>query len=146
VTSLRRRLLVWLIGMLTAVGVLAGIAAYLLDRQEVSEQLDAQLAQIALNVGNVDQPITPRAGEGYSFDPEDAYLITIWDAAGTAHSSAPGLRPARPTTSGYGYLHTAGEDWRRYALVSHDRTVEVAQRTVVRQSSLRIRHSGRFCR
>ena len=42
-TSLRGRLLVWLLGLFTAVGLLAGAIAYVLDGDEVDEALDAQL-------------------------------------------------------------------------------------------------------
>ncbi|MBN9009410.1 MAG: hypothetical protein J0H63_04490, partial [Rhizobiales bacterium] len=71
--SLRGRLLVWLIGLLTAVGLLAGVAAYLLDLDEVDGFLDGQLRQIAVNTGD-----TPRSGLGGSLDidPEDEFIVT----------------------------------------------------------------------
>ena len=132
-TSLRSRLLVWLIGLLTAVGCLAGLAAYWLDRDEVAEALDAQLAQIALNVGTTDRPASARAGDGYDIDPEDAFVVTIWDAAGERHSSTPSVDFPKPSEGGYAYLRAAGEAWRGFALVGPERTVQVAQRMVVRE-------------
>jgi two-component system OmpR family sensor kinase/two-component system sensor histidine kinase QseC len=132
-TSLRGRLLVWLIGLLTAVGALAGLAAYWLDREEVAEALDTQLAQIAVNVGSTDRPATARMGDGYAFDPEDIYVITIWEASGERHSSIPSIAFPKPSAGGYANLQAAGEAWRSFALVSSDRTVEVAQRIVVRE-------------
>ncbi len=132
-TSLRGRLLVWLIALLTSVGGLAGFAAYWLDRDEVAEALDAQLAQIALNVGNTDRPASARMADGDKIDPEDTFVVTIWDAAGNQHSSVASIVFPRPSEGGYLNLRAAGEDWRGFALVGPDRTVEVAQRTIVRE-------------
>ena len=60
--SLRGRLLLWLLGLLTGVGVLAGLGAYVLDRNEVDGSLDAQLRQIALNIGDTRSPASGNGG------------------------------------------------------------------------------------
>lgn len=132
-TSLRGRLLIWLIGLLTAMGVLAGIAAFMLDRNEVDEALDAQLKQIALNVGMTDFPMAAREGDGVALDPEDEFVVTIWDAADRRHSSDPSFLAPRPLGAGYAEFTTAGETWRAYARLDRGRTIQVAQRTVVRE-------------
>jgi two-component system OmpR family sensor kinase len=133
VTSLRGRLLIWLLGLLTVVSVLAGIAAYTLDRDEVDGSLDGQLRQIALNVGNTDFPVGAGQGDGVAIDPEDEFVVAIWDRAGQRHSSGPRFLTARPTAPGYSNFEAAGEDWRGYTRIDQDRTIQVAQRLVVRE-------------
>ena len=130
--SLRARLLVGLLGLLTLVGMLAGIVAYVLDRKEVDEALDGQLRQIATNVGDTDFPAAAREGDGVPIDPEDEFVVTIWDRSGKPHSSDPSYHVARPETTGYSNFHTAGEEWRAYGRIDRDRMVQVAQRMVVR--------------
>ncbi len=132
-TSLRGRLLIWLFCLLTAMSVLAGIVAYVLDRNEVDESLDGQLRQIALNVGNTDAPIAARRGDGVTLDPEDAFVVTIWDGTGRQHSSDPSFMTARPTEAGYSNFTAEGEAWRGYTRIDQDRAILVAQRLVVRQ-------------
>src|SRR5581483_1810497 len=133
VTSLRGRLLIWLFCLLTAMSVLAGIVAYVLDRNEVDESLDGQLRQIALNVGNTDAPIAARQGDGVTLDPEDAFVVTIWDGTGRQHSSDPSFMTARPTEAGYSNFEAEGEAWRGYTRIDKNRAILVAQRLVVRQ-------------
>lgn len=132
-TSLRGRLLIWLFGLLTAMSVLAGIVAYALDRNEVDESLDGQLRQIALNIGNTDAPVGARQGDGVTLDPEDAFVVTIWDGTGRQHSSDPSFMTARPTEAGYSNFTAEGEAWRGYTRIDQDRAILVAQRLVVRQ-------------
>ena len=131
-TSLRGRLLAWLLGLMTVMGVLAGGAAYMLDRNEVDGSLDGQLRQVAMNVGDTDFPVSTRLGDGVALDPEDAFVVTIWDRLGDPHSSDPSLRPGQPTKPGYSDFEMAGERWRAYAQIDPGRTIQVAQRMVVR--------------
>jgi len=113
--------------------VLAGIVAYALDRNEVDESLDGQLRQIALNMGNTDSPVASRQGDGVTLDPEDAFVVTIWEASGRLHSSDPLFMTARPTEAGYSNFTAEGEAWRGYTRIDRDRAILVAQRLVVRQ-------------
>ena len=129
--SLRGRLLLWLLGTLTAVGVLAGVGAYVLDRSEVDGSLDAQLRQIALNIGDTRSPVSGN-GDGISLDPEDALVVTIWDQTGRRRSSDSSVIIPRQAETGFANLDGSGEAWRSYALVEPGRTVQVSQRMVVR--------------
>jgi two-component system, OmpR family, sensor kinase len=131
-TSLRSRLLAWLLGLLTAMGVIAGIVAYVVDRDEVDESLDVQLRQVAASIGDTDLPLPSRAGDAVSLDPEDELVVTVWDGSAPGHSSDPSFHAARPNKVGYSNFDAGGEDWRAYARVVGDRTIEVAQRMVVR--------------
>jgi two-component system, OmpR family, sensor kinase len=130
--SLRARLLAGLLGLLTVIGVLAGLAAYLLDRNEVDESLDGQLRQLAMNVGTTAFPVAGSEVNGVPIDPEDRFVITIWDTSGRVRSSDPTFSPLRPTATGYSDFDAAGEAWRAYTQFDGDQTVQVAQRMVVR--------------
>jgi signal transduction histidine kinase len=112
--------------------VLAGIVAYALNRREVDQSLDAQLRQIALNVGDTDSPATARQGDGVTLDPEDVFVVTIWNSAGERRSSDGAFLIAQPPQAGYSDFDAEGEEWRGYVRLDRDRTVLVAQRLVVR--------------
>jgi signal transduction histidine kinase len=113
--------------------VLAGIVAYVLNRNEVNQSLDGQLRQIALNVGDTDSPATARQGDGVTLDPEDVFVVTIWNSAGERHSSDTSFVAAQPKQVGYADFKAEGQEWRGYARIERDRTVLVAQRLVVRE-------------
>ncbi len=130
--SLRRLLLVWLLGLLTAAGVLAASFAYVLDRNEINDSLDGQLRQLAMNVGETDVPASVSETSGVMQDPEDEFVLTIWDQSGQPHSSDPSFHVDRPAAAGYANFVNAGEVWRAYTRVAQHRTIEVAQRMVVR--------------
>ena len=110
-TALRGRLLAWLLGLLTLMAVLAGIVAYISDREEVDETLDTQLRQIALNVSGVDLPVGSQAGDGVSIDPEDEFVVTVWDGTGAPHSSDPSFRAARPAEAGWYARKSSAQRW-----------------------------------
>ena len=130
--SLRNQLLASLFALVTVLGALGGIGAYLVSRGEVDQSLDGQLRQIALNVGDTDNPVSPDRADGVKLDPEDAFVVTIWDMQGAPLSSDPSFHPPRPRDTGYANFAAQGEQWRAYALVGPNRTVQVAQRMVVR--------------
>src|SRR5579871_1511416 len=133
--SLRRRLLIGLISSFTIMAVLAGVVAYVLDRNEVNLSLDGQLRQLALNVGDTNRPAAVDSADNVTLDPEDEFVIAIWDESGHASQSDPSVILPRPATSGFAYAHLADEDWRTYSLVNRSRVIEVAQRVVVREES-----------
>jgi two-component system OmpR family sensor kinase len=133
VRSLRARLLVGLLGLLSAMSIIAGIAAYVLDRNEVDEWLDGQLRQIAMNVGDTDYPLAVREGDGVSIEPEDEVVVTIWNRSGQAHSSDASYQVVKPEATGYANFEAMGEEWRAYTWIDGDRAVQVAQRMAVRE-------------
>lgn len=130
--SLRNRLLVSLLALVTILGALGGIGAYMVSRGEVDQSLDAQLRQIALNVGDTDYPVSSNRADGVKLDPEDEFVVTIWDTNGAPRSSDPSFPTSRPNGTGYLDFTAEGEQWRAYAEVGTSRTVQVAQREVVR--------------
>jgi len=129
--SLRGRLLLWLLGLLTVVAMLAGVAAYVIDRGEVDQSLDVQLRQIALNIGDTRRPVSGDGG-GVSLDPEDALVVTISDVAGQRRTSDASVSIPLQTETGFTNVTASGEAWRSYTLVEPNRTVQVSQRREVR--------------
>ncbi len=131
--SLRGQFLAWLTGALTAAGLLAGTAAYLLDRAEVAETLDAQLRQVAIYFGRDGVPATLSAGLAAAVDVEDELVIVAWDPRGKSRSSDYELDLPRPIATGFFEATAAGEDWRVFAEVGLEETVGVAQRMALRR-------------
>src|SRR5262249_41090453 len=134
-TSLRRGLLAWLLGLITMIGVLAAAAAYVLDLQEVNESLDEQLRQGALNVGDTILPVRAAESDDAATEPEDGLGVTIWTTAGQSASTDQAFHADRPNTSGYADCEAAGEEWRGYTRFAGERAIQVAQRMVVRDES-----------
>ena len=130
--SLRRTALVYVTVLLSVIGLAASGFAYLYAHDAATEFLDGQLRQIALNAGGglspADAPTDPDQ------DPEDQFAVSIWDAqGGLVHASLPSVHIPPKTRPGYATVEAAGEEWRVYTTGNSRRTVQVAQREVVRQ-------------
>jgi signal transduction histidine kinase len=132
-TTLRRQLYVSLILLLTAAGVVGGISAYFVSRQEPDAFLDGQLRQIALYVGDVGRPAPPADPSAPALDPDDAIVIQIWNGAGMpVRLSHPAIDIPRQAVTGFSNTTGANDSWRTYTLVSPNRIVQVSQRASVR--------------
>ena len=129
--SLRNTALMWMTVLLTGVGALAVMISYQLAQNEAAGFLDSQLRQIALNAG---QGLAADAAPPADHDPEDEFAIQIWDAAGKKiRSSSSGIEIPLQEGPGFATISAGGEEWRVYTLGDSRRTVQVAQRMVVRQ-------------
>jgi two-component system OmpR family sensor kinase len=130
--SLRRTALVYVTVLLSVVGLTASTFAYLYAHDAATEFLDGQLRQIALNAGGGVSPA--EAPVEADQDPEDQFAVSIWDAQGRlVHASLPSVHIPPQTRSGYATAEAAGEKWRVYTTSDSQRTVQVAQREVVRE-------------
>ena len=134
--SLRGRLTLWFTILLVAMGLIGGIAAYLITRNDPDRFVDDQLRQIALEIGDPTATAAARARAG--LDPSDVVAVQAWDAAGhVVRATPPGIALPRQATTGFSELTSAGERWRTYTLAGPERTVQVAQRaTVVQEIAL----------
>jgi two-component system OmpR family sensor kinase len=129
-TSLRRTALVWMTVLLALVGVVAVLISYEFARREAGTFLDGQLRQISLNAG---EGFPESAGPPVDHDPEDEFSVMIWDAQGTvAHRSPSDIDIPRQDRLGFTTIRAAGDRWRVYTSSDGVRTVQVAQRTSVR--------------
>ncbi|WP_315918237.1 ATP-binding protein [Mesorhizobium sp. SP-1A] len=119
---------------MTAIGICAAVTSYVLVRSEASTFLDNQLRQIALYVGDAPSPPASGPDSGVPHDPEDDFVIQVWDAAGRPlRQSHPAVGLPRQSATGFADISTDDSDWRVYTLAAPDRTVQVSQDTRVRQ-------------
>lgn len=130
--SLRGRLTLWFTMLLAAMGLISGIAAYLITRHDPDRFVDDQLRQIAAQTGDPTGVAAQPARAG--LDPSDIIAVQVWDAAGRLlRATPPGIALPRQTATGFSEPASAGERWRTYTLASPERTVQVSQRLAVVQ-------------
>jgi two-component system OmpR family sensor kinase len=128
--SIRRHLLIALLGTLCAAMLLGGWATYRAARDEAGELFDYHLQQIALSLR--DQRFEGSA-EALARDERLDYVIRVWDRSGLTifYSRPHGVLP-EPTRLGYSTTETANGAWRLYAIQHHGQTIAVAQPMRVR--------------
>lgn len=141
--SIRRRLLIALLGALLGAGVIAAVATYASARGEVDTLLDEELRQIALslrNHGQLDLERLQRARD----DPELRVLVQIWDPAFAQPYSSRAVDPLpRSGAEGFETVEHDGRSWRIYATSSGKQAIQVAQPTALR-TELAARSAGRL--
>lgn len=129
--SIRKQLLLWLIGGMLLSTCTAGISMYWIALDEASELFDYQIKQVSLSLLNQsDLPIAQRGHE----DPEEDNFIQIWNAQGKLLFAS---HPSQllPRYAGFG-LHTVNinqQTWRLYISQRHGRFIQVAQPVSERQ-------------
>ncbi|HEY3147131.1 MAG TPA: ATP-binding protein [Dongiaceae bacterium] len=131
--SLRRTFRLWLTVLLLAIGLITAVASYWLAGNEAADYLDNQLRQIALYVWNVPEgfhtDIVPPP-----HDPEDDFVVQVWDAAGAPiMSSTPAVPIPRGAATGFSEVEVNGEEYRVYTAIDRVRTVQVSQQLEVRE-------------
>ena len=130
--SIRRTLIVWLLGGLIAIAVAISAATYIAARKEIGDLQDLQLKQLAYSSRiddllrgrqpGFESPDTPR-GAGVT-----EIVTQIWDRNGVlAYWSQPGLGLPIPAEEGYTTVRNNGRDWRVYTLVQGTHALQVAQ-------------------
>ena len=130
--SIRRRLLVALLGALLGAGLIAAIATYLAVREEVDSLLDEELRQIALSLRDHSQLDLARLQRA-SDDPGLRALVQIWDPAFERPYSSRAIDPLpRVNAEGFATLVHDGREWRIYATPSGKQVIQVAQPTALR--------------
>lgn len=130
--SIRRRLLVALLGALLVAGLAGAIGTFLSARGEVSRLLDEELRQVALSLRDHSQLDIARL-ESRTDDPELRVLVQIWDPAFERPYSSRAASPLpRQAAEGYATLRHEGRTWRVYTAFSERQTIQVAQPTQLR--------------
>ena len=141
--SIRRRLLIALLGALLGSGSIAAIATYASARSEVDSLLDEELRQIALSLRDHAQLDLARLQRA-SDDPDLRVLVQIWDPAFARPYSSRAIDPLpRLNTEGFATLDHDGRGWRIYATPSGNQAIQVAQPTALR-AELAARSAGRL--
>jgi two-component system, OmpR family, sensor kinase len=135
VASLRTQLWFWLSGLLTVAGLLAAAFSFWTAQDEARSFFDNQLRLMAIHVGD---PATPAVAAPTQVpgdhDPEDDFLVQVWDAGGTqVRSSLPLVDVPAGDKTGFSDVSSASGRWRTYTLKAPSRTVQVSQQSVVRE-------------
>jgi len=132
-TSLRKRLLVALLGALLFVGILASAATYLSARSEISSLLDEELRQVALSLRDhavLDLSRLARA----SGDARQRVVVQIWDPTGVAlYASNTGTPLPLVRADGFVNLTHEGREWRVYSSTLGLQTIQVGQPVALRR-------------
>jgi two-component system OmpR family sensor kinase len=130
--SIRRRLLLALLGMLLVAGLAGAVATFLSARGEVDRLLDEELRQVALSLRDHARLDLARLDSRTS-DPDLRLLVQIWDPAfDRPYSSRLASPMPRQQTEGYTTLEHEGRAWRIYTTFSGKQTIQVGQPTVLR--------------
>jgi len=125
VRTIRRQLLLWLLGGVLACTVIAGFAMYLKVREEASELFDYQLREIAASLPAHFSAARDEPGE---HDPEQDIVVQVWNAAGArVYASQPGVALPRLAHDGFRTVRADGTVWRVFAHTRRGRFVQVAQ-------------------
>jgi two-component system, OmpR family, sensor kinase len=123
--SLRRTITVRAMAMLAIVGIVAAAATFALVSYEMNKFLDAQLQEIAVNVGPGDRS---EGGPLLDSEDEDQLVVRIRDRSGQiVHRSGPEIDIPWEAKPGLSDLTAAGQDWRVYRWSHASEDIQVAQ-------------------
>jgi len=132
VNSIRRRLLVALLGALLVAGIAGAGATFVSAHGEVGRMLDEELRQVALSLRDHSRLDFARL-ESRTNDPDLRVLVQIWDPAfDRPYSSRIATPLPRQKDEGYATLEHEGREWRIYTTSSARQTIQVAQPTALR--------------
>ncbi len=133
-TSLRTQLVVWLIGLLTTVCLLAGGISFLLARDDAEELLDHQLQMLAGSVyeGLHLRDLQKNSSEESEEEKESDYVIQVLPKGESIRSSRSDVILPIEKYTGYSDTEVNGKKWRSYTIVYSNRTVQVSQSDEVR--------------
>lgn len=132
-TSIRQRLLWWLVIGLTAATAAGAWSVYVRARAEARDLFDYQMQLMARSFpdeGFGSLTRTPGAsGSG------DVVVVQIWDRNGVRlYQSRPGSRPPQRSELGFSTVSTPNGDWRVYtALAGDNNVIQVSQPTTLRE-------------
>ena len=132
-TSIRRRLLLWLLsGLLLGVAA-AGVRIYQQTLAEANDLFDYHLKQIAASLpSEAFGPLPPSRLEQQAID--DGLVIQIWDREGLElYFSHPGSLLPQRAELGFSTVVTGRGSWRVYSALERYNVVQVAQPMSVRQ-------------
>lgn len=132
-SSLRARLLAWLLGGVLAVGAIGGFIVYRNALNEADTFFDYHLRQTALVLRDepVEYQLAPRIPA-----PDAAYdfVVQVWSLDGVrVYLSRPHAVLPQVTTLGFSTVQTSEGRWRVFGVQAETRVIQVAQPMSVRQ-------------
>ena len=132
-SSLRARLLGWLLGGVLAVGALGGFIVYHNALREADAFFDYHLRQTALVLRDepVGYQLAPRIAAP---DPGYDFVVQVWSLDGVrVYLSRPHAALPQVTTLGFSTVGSAEGRWRVFGVQAETRVIQVAQPMSVRQ-------------
>ncbi|HET7867288.1 MAG TPA: ATP-binding protein [Burkholderiaceae bacterium] len=135
ITSLRTRLLVFLLGLAALAAAVVALGTYRAVLGETDTLFDYHLRQMALLLR--DQGATPAEAVA-AIDPQPFdYVVQIWSADGaeiySSHSGPTPLLPPRALL-GYSNVEVGRSTWRVYSVVTRSRVIQVGQPVALRRA------------
>ena len=132
-SSLRARLLAWLLGGVIAVGAIGGFIVYRNALSEADDFFDHHLRQTALVLRDepVEYQLAPRIPA-----PDAAYdfVVQVWSLDGVrVYLSRPHAVLPQVTTLGFATVDTSEGRWRVFGVQAQTRVIQVAQPMSVRK-------------
>ena len=133
--SIRARLLVGLLLLVTMMSLIVGSITYRRVLGETSNLFDYQLRQMALSLGDEGSFVS---GYALPAHPENSdFVIQIWDISTGTRIASPGLPFLDNAILGYSDLTVRNERWRVYALENDTSVIQIAQPWSVREKLAR---------
>lgn len=123
--TIRRTLLMWLLGGMFISTLVASFASYIMSLNAADRMFDRHLAHIAANLPSriASQPEPPDNG-----DPMDDIFLQVWNEEGKrTYPTIPSIPVPNVQATGYHDVVTADASWRVYTEHQEDRIVQVAQ-------------------
>lgn len=132
--SLKNKLTIWIIGLLTAVGISASILSFIFARIEASKFLDQQLQEIGRSVDEGSQFPAMRKNFRNESKSEQAkeFVIQVWEKNKPTVTSRPEFEMPINKKSGFTNINWRGKAWRVFTMVHKNRIVQVSQEKEVR--------------
>jgi len=123
--SLRRTITTRAMLLLAVIGLLTTATSFGLVTYEMNKFLDAQLQEIAVNVGPGDRK---GAGPLLESEDEDQLVVRIWDRSGElVHRAGPAVDIPWQSTPGLSDVAAGGQDWRVYRWSHAQHDIQIAQ-------------------
>ena len=131
-TSLRGRLLLFLLTLAAVAALAVATFSYRSVLAETDEIFDYQLRQMALSLR--DQGAIPEEERAALEDPTFDYVVQVWTGDGTVTYSSRRLSGLPQTAVlGFADIELGGQRWRVFSTTARDRVIQVAQPLAVRQ-------------
>jgi signal transduction histidine kinase len=146
--SIRRNVLVWALGAMTAGAALLLAGFWWLLAHEMDAMFEDNLRQVALAVASQSTgsatalarratQVSPRATESAEYGKFE-FVTQIWSKDGVRlHTSDERVTLPFLSRSGLSLVTAGGERWHLYTIVQDDRIVQAAQRAIERESLAR---------
>jgi two-component system OmpR family sensor kinase len=131
IKSIRRQLLLWLLGLLVAAGLAVAAGLYVKLRAEANELFDYDLQQMALSLRD---QVLEQGSATIPNEPQYDFVIQIWDRAGVRiYLSNPHSVLPNRAQLGFTTVMTSEGAWRVFSVELRDRVIQVAQPLRVRE-------------